>query len=232
MFASVLPEPVQASAWKTCFVVLPVSEEHRFCGQCGDEVSPGDRFCRSCGHEVGGLPPTKPDVGNQQTPDQGRNAQQAKSSVGKRSSALIASAVAGGALVFSGVLPWATATAVFVGTIHRSGFESAPEDAVTVAVLGALGALLSMISRARRQGRGIPIFIAVLGCLVTTVGIYDVSSVSDWSRKLSAEEGFVVSANVGAGLWMVVLFGIVMVLGGFISATSSAQGGTRRKPPE
>jgi hypothetical protein len=64
------------------------------------------------------------------------------------------------------------------------------------------------------------------------VGIYDVSSVSDWSRKLSAEEGFVVSANVGAGLWMVVLFGIVMVLGGFISATSSGRGGTRRKPPE
>ena len=186
-------------------MVLPVSEEHRFCGQCGDEVSPEDRFCRSCGHEVGGLPPTKPDVGNQQTPDQGRNAQQAESSAGKRSSALIASAVAGGALVFSGVLPWATATAVFVGTIHRSGFEMAQEDAVTV---------------------------AVLGCLITTMGIYDVSRVSDWSRKLSAEEGFVVLAKVGAGLWMVVLFGIVMVLGGFISATSSAQGGTRRKPPE
>lgn len=105
-------------------------------------------------------------------------------------------AIVGGALTALGAfLPWVKATAVFVGTITRSGMEGGDGPIFLGAglVIAALG-LWSVIGRPSAA----PVLLVLAGLVVGGFALVDYNEVSQRVGDLGSN---LATASVGAGIW-------------------------------
>lgn len=116
---------------------------------------------------------------------------------------LVGAGVGLGLIVLGCLLPWATFTSVF-GSFSISGTETS--DGKLILVLAGAG-LLGIVLAATDRPRMISLSI---GCAViaTLVAIYDMTDIA----QIAGEDIAIV--QVGIGLWLVVIGGVVAVAGG------------------
>jgi hypothetical protein len=125
----------------------------------------------------------------------------------------------GGVLAALGsFLPWITATAAFVGTISRNGFDGGGDGIITAA-LGIVIALLG-ISLLARSGSPRVARIGAIACAAVLgwVTITDINSVNDRIRSIDSN---VATASVGMGLIVVGFAAVVTVIGAFMPTSRS-----------
>jgi len=112
-------------------------------------------------------------------------------------------------------LPWITATAAFVGTISRNGFDGGG-DGILTAALGLLIGLMGIAILARSgSSRTARIGALVGGILLGIVAILDIQGVNERLRGL--EDAIV--GSLGTGLIVVAFAAVVTVIGTFIPSS-------------
>ena len=119
-----------------------------------------------------------------------------------------------GAAIVGSFLPWATITAVFVGTINKSGVQGG-DGWISIAL--AVPLLVFGVRAARSLG-AVPVGWSIVLALV--LGAFAVFEVSDASNKVSAANAAVNGyghADVGFGLWLVIIGAVATLVGGFIA---------------
>jgi hypothetical protein len=99
------------------------------------------------------------------------------------------------------LLPWATITAPFVGTINVPGTDG--DGLITL----GLAVLLATFAAVRRYR-----WAAAAAAVAGLVALVSVGNVADAAR--SAEADGIVTASVGAGLWVVLLASLIAVVVG------------------
>lgn len=146
-------------------------------------------------------------------------------------SAVALFALGGGLLITLGsLLPWATATAPFLGTINVSGVDG---DGKITLILGVLILLTGVARFARSSLPGLlQVSPAVLGLIVGIVAGIDLVNVSSRISDLKAEAQGLATASVGVGLWVTLLGAILAVYAGVAARRESpADGAEKRKAP-
>lgn len=182
----------------------------RFCPVCG-APSDGRQFCGNCGGNLAAAPVVTPTA----TPT---------ARVIEWSGAVI---LAGGVLaVLGSLLPWITATAAFVGTISRNGFDGGGDGIITVVIglaIGLVGIAILARSVADRSGK---IFALVGAAALGIVAVLDIQSVNN---RLASLDGNAVIGSVGTGLILIALSASITLVGAFIptSAASDPASSTR-----
>jgi len=120
--------------------------------------------------------------------------------------------IAGALAVLGSFLPWITATAAFVGTLSRNGFDGGGDGIFTAAlgiVIALLGiALLARSGRARTARIGAAVCAIVLGWVAAT----DIGSVNDRLKGLDSA----VSGSVGTGLIVIAFAAALTVIGAVV----------------
>lgn len=108
-------------------------------------------------------------------------------------------AVAGAVAVVAAVLPWATLQSAF-GSVSRSGMADGG-DGLFTAILGLAGGAAALM------GGRMPVASIVAGFMIAGIGVLDIIDVSG----LDDGNEFT-SVSVGAGLYLTVIAGVVMVV--------------------
>ena len=103
-------------------------------------------------------------------------------------------------ILIGALLPWATVSTPF-GTLSMAGTEG---DGVLTLGAAVVAAAVLLFGRGRR---GAAIASAVVGVLVTLVGVYDLANVADAAAEASNEFA---RASAGVGLWLTVVGGIAL----------------------
>lgn len=122
--------------------------------------------------------------------------------------------VSAAVVVVGALLPWATVSTAF-GTVSVNGTEG---DGVLTLGGGVVAAALLLFGRGRK---GAAVVAAIVGMLVTLVGVYDLANVS--SAAAEAANQFA-RGSAGAGLWLTVVGGGAMTL---CSAVAAARANRR-----
>ena len=120
-------------------------------------------------------------------------------------------------ILIGSFLPWATATAPFIGTINKNGVEG---DGLIVAVMSGLG-LFQLLFGSKKKGQ-VPSPSLWLGLVVAAVCIYDIVDVQSANEDL--EIGVI---QVGVGLWLSTAGALVVCALGLKYREKSAQGSRR-----
>lgn len=121
-------------------------------------------------------------------------------------------AIAGGvALGLGAFLPWAKATAPFIGTVTASGLEGG--DGWMAVVLGVLAVVFGFKLLNDGAGRGGLVIVAVVAGLLTAVEISNVESAVDDAR---AESDLLV-VDVGVGLWIMAAGVVAILIGALVT---------------
>ena len=114
--------------------------------------------------------------------------------------------LAGGLIAIGSILPWITATAVFVGSISVGGMEG--DGKITVA-LGVLLLILGFVAIGGGKMHPGPLILLGIGAIAVVVANYsNIQDVVDETRKSG-----VGVASIGYGFWMVAIGGVVAVVG-------------------
>ncbi len=121
-------------------------------------------------------------------------------------------------MVIGALLPWATVSAAFVGTINKAGTDG---DGVITLLFGL--AIAGMGWPLLTRGR-LPLWAAitvlVLGVLATLICLYDIVDVSSKADDL---EG-VATASVGIGLWLSAIAAVGVCAGGGLELVAKRPG--------
>jgi len=120
-------------------------------------------------------------------------------------------------ILIGSFLPWASATAPFIGTINKNGVEG---DGLIVAAISGLG-LFQLLFGSKKKGQ-VPSTSVWLGLVVAAVCIYDIVDVQSANDDL--EFGVV---QVGVGLWMSTAGALVVFALGLKYREKSARGSRR-----
>lgn len=115
------------------------------------------------------------------------------------------------AVVVGALLPWATVSTAF-GTLSVNGTDG---DGVLTLGGGVVAAALLLFGRGRRWAA---VVAAVVGVLVTIVGVYDLVNVS--SAAAGATSNFA-RASAGVGLWVTVVGGLACAICSMVAAARS-----------
>src|ERR1035437_7971732 len=119
--------------------------------------------------------------------------------------------LAGGlAIIVGSLLPWATATAPFAGTVSRSGTDGGGDGIITIAL--GLVICLAGVSAVQRVRSGIASLAGVLAVVAGVLVVYEYSDASSRVQNVSAASDLVV-ASVGAGIWVMGLGAVVALVG-------------------
>jgi hypothetical protein len=125
--------------------------------------------------------------------------------------------VGAGAVILGSFMPWATVTAVFVGTINASGVQGGDG---WIAIALAVPLLVFGIRSARSRAR-IPVWWTVaLGLLLITFSVFEVTNVSNKISSVNSRASGLGHASVGYGLWLVVVGAIAVCVGAVTSRRS------------
>jgi hypothetical protein len=116
--------------------------------------------------------------------------------------------VFGGAtlLIAAPFFPFITATAALVGSISRNGVELTNGEALVIAGVGAIVALLALRSLGQPKGV-VPILLGLVGLGLT---FYYYLQVDDRVQGVDTEFGF---ASIGAGIWMAFAGAVLIIVG-------------------
>jgi hypothetical protein len=146
----------------------------------------------------------------------------------------LALVLAGLALVVAPILPFLTATAVFVGTISRSGVDYVGPEAF---LLSAAGAVLIYTGWQRAGGvyvaRPLPLVASLIAGGLT---VWYYQQISERIREVAGTEFGV--ASIGLGLWLAIGGSIVGVLISLLPpqevspAEAAAEGTSQPSPPD
>ena len=123
------------------------------------------------------------------------------------------------ALILGAFLPWATLSAPFVGSISKSGIDGG-DGWITVA-LGA--ALVGIGVRTMTQRVTVPFVGTVLTTVIAgLVTLYELGDVSDHIEDAEYYGEGLISASIGAGLWLS-LAGVIAAAVGVARSRSVAR---------
>lgn len=193
-----------------------------FCPQCRTARVGALRYCRSCAFDYDTLP--APEAGSAVpgvAPEVGAamSAPQVQRAAGPSIEWAGAVILIGGALACLGsLLPWITATAAFVGTISRNGFDGGG-DGIFTAGLGLVIALMGIAILARSgNARTARIGTAICAAVLLWVAVMDINAVNDRLESLDAGA----FGSVGMGLIVIVFGGVVAIIGSGIPASRRA----------
>ena len=126
-------------------------------------------------------------------------------------------AAVGGLLVVVGsFLPWITLMAVFVGNMSRNGMEGG--DGVISLVLG-LACIASGIAYAMTKARWQGVAAMVLGIASAGLGFFELLDIQERIRSMALGDAGV--ASVGAGLWAIIIGGLVAAICGALISFGS-----------
>jgi len=120
----------------------------------------------------------------------------------------------GGVLAALGsFLPWVTATAAFVGTISRNGFDGGGDGVITI----ALGIVISLSALALITHSGSPrtarIAALVSAAILGIVAVADINSVNERLRGLDTTYA---AGSVGMGLVVIAFAAVLTFIGAFL----------------
>jgi Protein of unknown function (DUF2510) len=123
--------------------------------------------------------------------------------------------VGAGMALLGAVLPWVTVTTIF-GSLSKNGIDGDGR----ISALGGLAlgviALIVLVTKTQSRAPGVLAIVISLGILI--VGAVDVADVSKRIGDLQGTDG-VASAQVGIGLWVTCLAGLVGIAGGITAFT-------------
>ena len=118
-------------------------------------------------------------------------------------------------LVIGALLPWATITAAFVGTVNKAGTDG---DGVITLVFGLVIAGVGWPLVARGTLRTwAAISVLVLGVLAALICLYDIVDVSSKADDL----GSIATASVGIGLWLSAIASVLVVGGAVLELVAT-----------
>lgn len=127
-------------------------------------------------------------------------------------------------LVIGALLPWATITAAFVGTINKAGTDG---DGVITLLFGLAIAGLGWPLLTRGSLRlWAAITMLVLASLATLICLYDIVDVSSKADDL----GSIATASVGIGLWLSAIASVLVVGGGVLELVARRTGVSSAPP--
>jgi hypothetical protein len=109
------------------------------------------------------------------------------------------------AVVIGAFMPWVT-----LGLLHASGTDG---DGVITLILAILAGVLILVT-ANNVRPGLAFVVIIFGVLVTAVAGYDMANIQD--KIHSSGNAFVSSASVGSGLYVTLLGGIGLAVGGVL----------------
>ena len=180
----------------TIAVRATTSTDVAFCQHCGAAQPDDASFCPKCGARLQG-PDHRADVTSGEV--SGTNAP----ALGM---------IAGGAILAVGsLMPWLTATAVFVGTVSRNGIDGGGDGLVTLIAGGCVavgGVARVMRSRWSQFARGLG---GLASAVAGVVAVYDIGSVSNRVADLTSGTSGVI-ASVGVGLYVALIGAAVGLL--------------------
>jgi hypothetical protein len=184
------------------------------CPECGHEVLSSAVSCPNCGHTIGleganlvrelqrqqAAPPPPPQTGFVEFDDQ-RAKQKLWAWV------TVASGVG---LVVGSLLPWATLTAPFVGTVEITATDG---DGMLTLIGGLIVGVIGILGLTRGVGVFglVSLFLAVL--LAAFVAFTDLGNVTEMAADFNDEDFG--AASVGIGLWLVTVATIIGAVGWF-----------------
>jgi uncharacterized oligopeptide transporter (OPT) family protein len=128
--------------------------------------------------------------------------------------------VIGGAVaaIVAAFLPWITATAAFVGSVHRNGLDG---DGQITLVLGVAAVVLAVVAlRGNPAPLAALVIVAGLGALIAVIGVIDYVDAKNRIGDLTAEERRLIAISIGAGLYLTIAAGIAVVVGAVFGAVS------------
>ncbi len=127
-------------------------------------------------------------------------------------------------LVFIGALmPWAKATAPFVGEVTRSGTEDGGDGVFTLLMALASFGLVAWYQFGRGREKPQCLALAIIGALIIAIAIYDIADIENVAGEVEQESESLVEFGVGEGLYLTLIGGIGL-------AGASAAGFFRRRP--
>jgi hypothetical protein len=140
----------------------------------------------------------------------------------------------GGALVVGGgvaavigsLLPWAKASAPFLGTVSTAGTDG---DGVITIVLGALVVVCGLFAWNPRIHKAAVLWAALASLVILGVSVYDISNVSD-AVSVAETRSSLIHASVGIGLWLTAVGGAVGLLGALVKNQENVAARTRDAP--
>lgn len=135
-------------------------------------------------------------------------------------------AVGGAFAVLCAFLPWVTIRDSRTGqTVSLDGLGAGSIDGVTALVLGAVALCVAVAGLAGARHLIGHLTLLAVGVVATGVGAYDVQLVLQRASWAAARGG---SIAPGAGMYLILLAGIMIGLGGAIGCTAVLGGSVRR----
>ena len=183
------------------------------CPDCGHEVSSDAPQCPNCGRPIAlegadlvrhlqaqqadGPPMSSPELFEEDH----RERQRVWSWV---------TLVAGIGLVVGSLLPWATISAPFIGTVNITATDG---DGMLTLIAGLAVSLIGILGLTRGVGVAGLVSLAILVLLSAFVAFTDLGNISELAADVS-EDDFG-AASVGIGLWLVTIATVVGGVGWF-----------------
>ncbi len=134
-----------------------------------------------------------------------------KTSASGETTMYIAGLVSAIAVVVGALLPWVSVSTAF-GTLSVSGTEG--DGVLTIGGAVVAGALL-LFGRGRKWAA---VIAAVVGVIVTIIGVYDLANVSSAAADLTTDFA---RGSAGIGLWLTVVAGIALTGCSVVAAARS-----------
>lgn len=161
------------------------------CIDCAKEYSDQLDACPNC-HAPN--PSRSPATSTDETPDKG-----------SPTAAWIV-VLAGGLITLGSILPWVTASAVFVGSISVNGMDG---DGKITVVLGVILLAIGFIGAG--SGDMHPVTPIIPGLAAIGVVITNYQNIQDSVREIQSSD--VGTASIGYGFWMIAIGGVVALMG-------------------
>ncbi len=179
------------------------------CPECGHEVSSAASACPNCGHPVNveGADLVRALQAREAVNEESRQSVEDLHREGQKPWAWVTLA-AGIGLVFGSLLPWATLTAPFVGTVNVTATDG---DGIITLIAGLVVGLMGILALIRGVGPlGLVFLFMTLG-LAMLVAVVDLGNITDVVAEFDSEDFG--ATSVGIGLWLVTVATVIGFIG-------------------
>jgi hypothetical protein len=119
-----------------------------------------------------------------------------------------------GAIIVGSFMPWVTLTAVFVGTVSRSGVQGG-DGWISIAL--AVPLLIFGVRAARGMSPIPAVWALVLGVVLVVFSIFELSDVANKMSSVNNQAQGYGRADVGVGLWLVLFGSAATVVGSLLA---------------